>query len=209
MTKAERQAESICKDIEKLQNRLDAHRARLEKKIAKAEKLDALEYKDEWDITENGYRTGDNLKGFSAWFDVCCETREVKEIEKSLEHAKGKLNKVLPIIEDAKADKIEEERMEKMENSFFQMSQKSREEEEAEFQAWLEKFKAECLQDGVIIEDYSGWWISGKTASGKNFALYGNSGFTDRSRHCYTLYIGKTMMFTSGEFATAYRILKK
>lgn len=209
MTQVERKAESIRKDIEKLQKRLDAHKARLAKKIATAEKFDALEYKDEWDKTENGFRTGDNLKEFSAWFDVCCETREVKEIEKSLEHAKEKLNKMLPKLEDDEANRIEEARMERMENSFFQMSQKSKEEHEAEFQAWLKKFKAECLQDGVIIEDYEGWWISGKTASGKNFALYGNNGFTDRSRHCYTLYIGKTMIFTSGEFATAYKMLKK
>lgn len=205
----ERKAESIRRDIEKIQKSLDTHRTRLEKKTAKAAELDALERKAEWDSEESGFRTGDNLKKFSAWFDMYSEAREVEDIEKRLANANERLNKVIPQVEAVAADKIEEDRVNEMESKFYWINHKSKEEREAEYQEWLREFKAECLKDGVVIEECDGWWIAGTTAKGKRFALYGNSGYTERSRHCYTLYIDKKMVFTSGDFSTAYSIIKR
>ena len=49
---------------------------------------------------------------------------------------------------------------------------------------------------------------NGFTPSGKRFTIYGNSGVTIRSRHCYTLYIDGKVIFTSGEFWRCYLNIK-
>ena len=79
----------------------------------------------------------------------------------------------------------------------------------AEYERWLAEFKAECLKDGIIIDNACGTWFDGTAANGKRFYLDRNNGWTDRSWHCYSLTIGGETVFTSGEFNTAYRYLMK
>lgn len=216
MTMIERQVESIRKDIAKLEERLEKHLARLEKKTAAAAKLDALEYKDEWDIGEEirpgvTVRTKENAKKFGAWFDMRGEQHEVEDLKRRLENANKRLAKAMPKAEAEVEKREQDERANEMETKFYNAanSKKSKEEREAEYLAWLEWFKAECLKDGVIVERADGWSVVGLTASGKNFWIYGNNGFSTRSFHCYTLNIDGETIFTSGEFSTCYNRIKR
>lgn len=88
-------------------------------------------------------------------------------------------------------------------------NEKTPEERKAEYEKWLAQFKADCLKDGIVIDKASNSWITGKTKSEKSFCLSINNGFTERSFHCYTLTIDGATIFTSGDFSTAYRYIKK
>lgn len=214
MTMIEKRAESIRKEIEKMNKSLATHKERLEKKTEKAAKLNALEYNEKWDTEGERInecmlrRTPENAKAYGAWWAMRLEKDEVEDLERRIANAKARLAKLLPEVE-AKAEKnAEDERIEEMETKFFNFTTKTAEQRKAEYEAWLKEFKAECLKDGVVIEEVNGWAITGKTKSGKQFGCYGNSGCTERSRHCYTLYIDREMIFTSGDFTTCYRLLK-
>lgn len=216
MTMNEKRVESIRKEIAKLEERLEKHIARLEKKTAVATKLDALEYKDEWDIGEEirpgvTVRTKENAKKFGAWFDMRGEQHEVEDLKRRLENANNRLEKAMPKAEADGEKREQDERANEMESKFYRAanSTKSKEEREAEYLAWLEWFKAECLKDGVIVEHADGWSVGGLTASGKTFWIYGNSGTTLRSWHCYTLRVDGETIFTSGEFSTCYNRIKR
>lgn len=205
MTIIERKAESIRKEIEKYQARLDRNLKLLEKKTAIADKVGAnwtpeefLQHRDK-DMTQ---------KQWAAYFEKGLAEDAVKEAQWRLENAQKRLNQTMPKVEEVEAKKEEDERVNDMENKFYTMSHQSKEEREAEYEAWVKWFKAECLKDGVKIEKINGWGMSGKTKSGKHFVLYGNSGYTERSWHCYTLRIESETIFTSGEFSTAYNKLK-
>lgn len=208
-TMIERQANSISKEIEKLEAKLEKHEAKLAKVTAKAEKMDALEFKEIWNEPnpENPmYRKPEHIKAVSAYMDLVGEQREVEDIKHRLENAKARLNKVMPKVEAVEAEAKDTARIAQIESGWLT---KTAEERKAEYEAWLAQFKAECLKDGIIIEEANAHWISGKTASGKNFIMYINSGFTERSMHCYTLRIESETIFTSGDFATGYRVIRK
>lgn len=205
MTMVEKRAESIRKEIEKLSKSLTTHKARLEKKIVKAEKVNANWTREEF-FQNKDTMTQDQ---WSAYFDKSLEEDEVAEIEKKLANAEKRLANILPEVEAKTEQNAEADRVSDMESKFYHISRKSKEEQEAEYEAWERQFKAECLKDGIKIEEINGWAISGTTKSGKTFGVYGNSGYTERSLHCYTLYIDKQMVFTSGDFSTAYKLLKK
>lgn len=204
-TMVEKKAESIRKEIEKLEKSLARNKGILEKRIAKAEKVNANWSREEFfqhrdtDMTDAQW---------SAYFDKRSAESDIEDITERLENAKKRLSKILPKVEEASAEKAETERLEVMESRFYRAS-KSAEEREAEYQAWLKWFKAECLKDGVVIEEANGWVVYGKTRSGKRFCMFGNSGHTVRSLHCYTLKINGETVFTSGDFSTAYTIVKK
>ena len=202
---AEKKAESIRKEIEKLEKRLARNQGLLEKRIAKAEKVNANWSHEEFFQHRDTDMTQEQ---WAAYFDKYSTEMDIEDIADRLENAKSRLSKILPKVEEVNAEKAEDERLNIMESRFYRAS-KSAEEREAEYQAWLKWFKAECLKDGVEIIEANGWMVFGNTKSGKRFCMFGNSGYTVRSLHCYTLKIDGETIFTSGDFSTAYRIVKK
>jgi len=217
MTMNERQVESIRKEIAKYEEQLAKREAKLAKKYAAAEKLDAVERKAEWDIGEEiqpgvVLRTKENQKKIGAWFSLESAKDEVEETKRHLENAHKRLSKLMPKAEADSEKREQDERADEMESKFFNeahMSEEEKAKRQAEYEAWVKWFKAECLKDGVVIDQINGWYINGTAKSGKPFILYGNSGYTERSRHCYTLRINKEVIFTSGEFSTCYNRIKR
>ena len=209
-TMIERQAASVQKELEKLNARLAREQAKLTKKIAAAEKLNATCTREEWFA---GMREAYNNDQKDAWFEMECAKHDVEDTESHIANAEKRLAKLTGKVEAQQtanaAEAAEVERIGKIEIKML-----SEEEIKAnaarrkeEYEKWLAEFKAECLKDGIIIDEACGRWFSGTTANGKRFHLDGNCGWTVRSRHCYTLTINGNTVFTSGEFVTAYRYL--
>ena len=208
-TMIEKRLASLKKEAEKLQTQLQKRTALLEKKLAKAEKLGIKDWTSE-DFRYHTLTLKDTTdKQYELYFSLSITKNDVKETEERIELNRKALENIIPQVENIKKEQDEDERIANMETKFFQMTAEEKAKREAEYKAWLKWFKAECLKDGVIIEEVTGWGISGKTKSGKSFSLYGNNGFTKRSFHCYTFYLDGQMIFTSGEFGTAYKDLKK
>lgn len=209
-TMIERQAASVQKELDKLNARLTREQARLNKLTAKAEAVGATCTRDEWYA---GMREAYTDEQKDAWFDVACATRDVEDTKSQIENAEKRLAKLTGKVEARKeADEkeaAEVERIGKIEMKMLSEEQikANAARREAEYEKWLAEFKAECLKDGIEIDEACGRWFSGKAANGKRFHLDGNCGWTTRSRHCYTLTINGNTVFTSGEFVTAYRYL--
>lgn len=212
-TMIEKRAENIRKEIAKYEARLARHEAKLVKAKAKAEALDALEWKPIWNETnpENPmYRKAEHIPCVSAFFAYERELDEVEDAKHRLETAKKNLEKILPQVAEVEAVTAECEAIGNIEAKMIRnLPKKSAEELKAEYEAWLAEFKADCLKDGIIIDEATAHFVAGTAKNGKRFALYINNGFTERSLHCYTLRINGETIFTSGDFVTAYRILKK
>ena len=209
-TMIERQAASVQKELEKLNARLAREQAKLAKKTAAAEKLGATCTEHEWYAGKREEYTPE--QGW-AWCEALHAAKDVKDTERQIENAEKRLAKLTGKVEAQQtanaAEAAEVERIGKIEIKML-----SEEEIKAnaarrkeEYEKWLAEFKAECLKDGIIIDEACGRWFSGTTANGKRFHLDGNCGWTVRSRHCYTLTINGNTVFTSGEFVTAYRYL--
>lgn len=199
---AERKVESINKEIEKLQKSLDRNIARLAKKADAADKVDANWTEEEW---FGGKRETATAEQRMAYMDLSIARDEVSDIQRRMANAHTRLAKATGIAENVVAERANAERVSKMDKGIWTAKAMTAE----EFEAWLEGFKADCAADGVLIESYCGWLITGKTKSGNHFGLHLNSGSTFRSLHCYRLNINGETIFTSGEFSTAYAILKR
>lgn len=181
MTANERALQSVNNEIEKLLVRKERCEKALEKKIENAEKLNINVTADEW------FKIRDNVtdKQFAAYFELSIARGNLKEVLKKIENA----NK----------------RKEKAETKVTEIKHKTAEEE-------IERQKAETIEewakDGITVTEITSRYIIGITPSGKRFSIYSNNGFTDRSRHCYTMRIDGETIFTSGEFYRAYRTVK-
>lgn len=188
---------SIMAELEKLNTRLEKAQARLVKKSTAAEKLGVAGWTDEehraWMQTietKNGWLVNkEDVKKNSAWFDLVIAEDDVEEIQRRIAATEKRL---------AKADeKVAEYRaqVEAMEDL------KSKEElQKLEF----EQEQKEWAKDGITLE----YRYTGKTPKGETFLIAGNNGYTERSLHCVTLYIGGETIFTSGEFWRAYAVIK-
>lgn len=208
-TMIEKKMNSIQKEIEKLNKSLERYQGILNKKIEKCEKLGCNWTKEEW----FEYRDNCTPEQDVAHFEMTVANHNVEDTLRRLENANKRLNKITEKFE-AETERIAEEQKEigranEIENAWLSTTKKTLEEREAEYQEWLKKFKAECLKDGVVIEKATNSFIDGTTKSGKSFIMYTNCGITERSRHCYTLNIDGETIFTSGEFYTAYAIVKR
>ena len=201
----EKKAASIQKEIEKYNTQLIRRKALLEKKIQKAEKVganwsdeEAREHMNTW--TQEQY---------AAWFDLSLARDSVKEVEEHIAVATKRLNKLLPELATVEAKVQDDERIDEIKTSFEKsLSLDDYLKAEEEYQKWLKWFKAECLKDGIIIEHYGNHLINGSLKNGKHFSMLINDGYTERSFHCYTLYIDNECIFTSGLFETAYKALR-
>lgn len=190
---------SITAELLKLNARLERAQKALEKKQAKAEKLGVADMDNdahrEWlkgvETNEMGYILNKkDVQKNGAWFDLYSAQREVEDVAKQIANAEKRFDKAeekveayhreLAAVEDLKA---KEELMKK--------------EFEAEQKEWA--------KDGITLERR----YHGITPNGKRFSIEGNSGWTNRSRHCFTLYLeGQGVVFTSGEFWRAYGVVK-
>ena len=201
MTRAEQKVNSIKAEIEKLERSLERYSGLLKKKIEKCEKL-GCNWTDEEMFQK---RDADEMtqEQWSAWFAKSLEEGHVNDTQHRIEAAFRRLEKANEELEKV-AGQIE---LDEMISEKELQWMKSRELKEEEYYRWLSEFKKECLKDGIIIEKADAKFISGKTKNGKRFAMYINSGWTERSRHSYTLNIEGITYFTSGLFETGYKYL--
>lgn len=130
-------------------------------------------------------------------------TKEIEKYTKQLEQRTRRLEKGF-----AQADKIGHPELKEWTGEDERKFRSEFVKAEKEFEEWLKRFKAECLKDGIIIEEYHNAYMYGTTRNGKPFYLEINNGWTTRSLHCYTLKIDGKTMFTSGTFIRAYNYLR-
>lgn len=201
MTMAEKKMNSIQKEIEKLEKSLARYQGLLEKKIAKCEKLNCNWTREEmFDKREKGEMSQEQ---WSAYFDRIIEESHVEDTQRRLENAGKRFGRAVEEYEKVAAKEAEDEEINAKELQWLENSQKN----EEEYYEWLNQFRKECAEDGIIIEEASNNWISGRTASGKKFSMYINEGWTRRSLYSYTLRVNGTVLFTSGLFSTGYKYL--
>lgn len=188
---------SEIKQLEKLQAQLERREKALEKKMATAEKLGVNWTNDEhraWLENEvetmNGFIVKkEDIKKNSAWFDVIRAKSDLEETQRAIEKANARLEKKQKAVEEYR------EEVAKIENL---------KEREKLMKLDFEKEQKEWLKDGIKLEGR----YYGETPNGKRFAIDRNRGVTERSLHCFTLYIDGETVFTSGEFWRAYMIIK-
>ena len=187
---------SLTTEMNKLIEKKARIESKLEKTTAKVEKLDCKwtwEQHREWLInapTENGWLTNkEDVKKNGAWFDWSRAQDDLNEVNGRIERLQSRIEQA-----EVKVDEYHAE-IEKIEDA------KKREE------LWKLEFEAEqkeWAKDNIKLE---GRYV-GTTPSGKRFSIYSNNGWTERSLHCFTLYIGGEVIFTSGEFWRCYLIIK-
>ena len=207
-TMLEKQLNKATNDAEKLKKSLDRHYSLLIKKMAKCEKLAC-----NW--TKAEYHTHNDAKEVTAeqdnaWFEKYCEEEEIADITRRLANAEKYRTKLIAKAEGKAEADAEIERIASIESGWHKMTAEEKTKMQEEYEAWLKQFIVECARDGITISEVNSNAIRGYTAKGERFWLEGNNGFTERSWHCYTLTIAnKGMIFSSGEFAAAYKYLKQ
>lgn len=198
MKRAEITLRSYTTELEKLYTRLEKAEKAYQKKLAQAEKFGVDKMTDEEHAewlrslpSCDGWITDkEAIKKNGAWFDLLLAKDHIEEIKGRIESAERRFLKAEQAVEEYRreietiTDLKEKEKLLKLD---------------------LEQEKAEWLKDGIILEAR----YIGKTPSGKKFWISRNHGFTERSFHCWTLYIGGETIFTSGEFWRAYGIIKQ
>ena len=203
MTMAEKKMNSIQKEIEKLEKSLARYKGLLEKKVAKCEKLNCNWTREEmFDKREKGEMSQEQ---WSAYFDRIIEESHVEDTEDRLNNAGKRFSKAVEEYEKVATKEAEDEEINAKELQWLENSQKH----EDEYYVWLNQFRKECAKDGILIDKATNAYLYGHTASGKEFSMYINDGFTLRSLHSYTLRVNGVVLFTSGLFSTGYKYLKK
>lgn len=201
MTMAEKKMNSIQKEIEKLEKSLNRYKGILEKKIAKCEQLDCNWTREQMFEKREGNEM--SQEQWSAWFDKSLAENNVEDTQRRLENAGKRFEKAVVEYEKVAEKTAEDEGISAKELEWLEASQKN----EEEYYKWLEQFRRECAEDGILIDKATSAYIYGNTTSGKQFSLYINSGYTFRSLHSYTLRVNGVVLFTSGLFSTAYKYL--
>lgn len=181
MTQEERRQQSLEKELEKLSTRKEKALKKLDKKTAAAEKAGINLSFEEWCKVRD-----------TATPEQCAAHLEMYSAQRELEDIERRINVLSKEHENVSA---------KVEKRNERISKEEAERRKAEeIERWLE--------DGIVVERMDSNTICGKTPKGKRFAIHGNHGFAQRSRHCFTLYIDYEMIFTSGEFCRAYSAVK-
>lgn len=190
---------SNMKELEKLSAKLERAQKALAKKQAAAEKAGVAEWTKEQHIdwlkgvetTEWGFIANKaDIKKNGAWIDLMMAQDALEEVEGQIENAERRFEKA-----ERKLSHYREE----------QAAIRCLKDKEALWKVEFEQEQREWAKDGITLEER----YRGLTPAGRGFSIVGNSGWTDRSRHCFTLYIeGRGCVFTSGEFWRAYREIK-
>lgn len=183
-------------ELEKLTARKEKAEAKLQKARAKAEKLNATwtdeEHRAWMDTVEKVNCFIANKKDIernAAWFNLSMAEDEVEEVTKAIERAEDRFEKTETEVETYR------------EQVKAQMSAKAYEDL---MKVTFEEEQKEWAKDGVNLEGR----YYGETPKGERFYIEGNHGFTERSRHCFTLTISGETIFTSGEFWRCYSVIK-
>jgi len=184
-------------ELEKLTARKERAEAKLQKATEKAEKLGVAEwsmedfraYVDTMEVKDGWFTDKKQVEKKSAWSDRWSAERELNEINASIERAEDRFEKTETEVETYR------------EQVKAQMSAKAYEDL---MKVTFEEEQKEWAKDGVKLEGR----YYGETPNGKRFDIYGNHGFTERSRHCFTLTICGETIFTSGEFWRCYSVIK-
>lgn len=201
MTMAEKKMNSIQKEIEKLEKSLARYQGLLEKKIAKCEKLGCNWSDEEFFVKRDANEVTQEI--WNAWFDKSIEESHVEDTQRRLENAAKRFEKAVAEYEKVAEKAEEDEKIKAKELQWLENRQKS----EEEYYEWLNQFKKECAEDGILIKEACKSYIRGYTTSGKNFSMYINDGWTKRSLYSYTLRVNGVVLFTSGLFSTGYKYL--
>lgn len=211
----EKQVTTAQNELQKLNARLERAEKAYAKKLANAEKLNVANmtndehraWLDTVPTTQDGWiLSKEDIKRNGAWFDLIHAKSNLAEVKEAIEKASKKLADLTNKAEGKAEQNAKAERITRLESEWLAMTA---EERKAEYEKWLEAFKAECLKDGIVIEYATRFGITGTTAKGHRFAMQINNGFTQRSWHCYTLTVNGQTIFTSGDFSTAYNCIKK
>lgn len=186
------------KELEKLNARLERQEKALEKKLANAVKLgvdkwtidDYKEFMNSVEIVNYFIVNKEDIKKNSAYLDLDRANDDVEDTKRQIEHAEKRLAKA--------EDEV---------NAYYAEVEKIADLKAKEelFKKRFEEEQKEWAKDGITLEER----YNGKTPSGKQFWIGGNRGFTNRSWHCFTLYIDGVCIFTSGEFWRCYVTIKK
>lgn len=197
MKKIEITLRSTTAELEKL----IARKERAEKKLAKAEaKVDQLncrwtndEHREFLNNVESvdGWMTNkEEIKRNGAWYDWIGAKRELEDVTERIEKASTRVEKAQQEVEEylEEVRKIEDVK-----------------EKERLWKLEFEEEQKEWAKDGITLDGR----YNGKTPNGKPFGIWGNNGVTERSRHCFTLYIDREVIFTSGEFWRCYMEIKR
>lgn len=187
---------STAAEVEKLLARKERIEKKLEKALAKVEKLGCKwtpEERRAWfDTVEtaNGWMTNKKeIEMNGAWMDWHGAEYDLEDINQRIERLSARLDKQVEEVEsyhkeiEAIADAKNREELHKVS---------------------LEQEQKEWAKDGITLENR----YYGTTPGGKRFYIYKNNGWTDRSRHCFTLAIDGDTIFTSGEFWRCYLTVK-
>ena len=205
MTQIERMLKRCENDIAKAQKGIDRCTKWNEKKEAKCVKLNCL-----WTTFEEfaTHRDTDMTQPqYAAYVDWSMNLKQIKEYEHNLAVAQREYDKLQGRYNTACEAAEFEDHVNNMENSWSQSV--NLEEEHEKYLRWLEQFKADCLKDGIVINEATNNYISGLSKQGEKFVMYINNGWTERSNHSYTLRVDGETVFTSGLFSTGYRYLMK
>ena len=185
------------RELEKLNNQLDRAKKSYEKKYANAVKCGVAgwtrEEYNEWLAnveTVNFFIVNkEDVKLNKAYTDMMYAEMELQDIEERVANAEKRLEKADEKVQQyyAELEKIDDLKAKEG------LAKKTFEEEQKEW-----------AKDGITLESR----YYGTTPKGNKFLIYGNSGFTNRAMHCFTLYINGSEIFTSGEFWRAYSVIK-
>ena len=205
MTQTEKMLNRCQNDIIKAQKGIDRCTKYNEKKEAKCIKLNCL-----WTTFEEFVRHRDSdmtNEQYAAYFDWSLNQNHIKEYEHNLERAQREYDKLMGRYNTEAEEQALTEHINGMENSWAQSIDWQAEHEK--YLKWLERFKVDCLKDGITIDEATNNYINGFSKKGERFVMYINNGWTERSFHSYTLRIAGETIFTSGLFSTGYRYLMK
>lgn len=189
---------STTAELEKLEAREAKAEARLQKAIHKAEKLNAdfptveayRAWMDTVETDENGWILSKaDIDRNGAYRDMSMAQDDLNDIRDRIAKAEARVEKA-----QVEVDAYHTEMRKQLDREAFEKLM------EAEF----EKEQKEWAKDGVKLEGR----YYGETPKGERFWIEGNNGFTERSRHCFTLTIGGRTIFTSGEFWRCYATIK-
>ena len=184
-------------ELEKLTAKKERAEEKLQKATAKAEKMGVAEwsmedfraYVDTMDSKDGWFTDKKQIEKKAAWSDRWSAERELQEIIESIERAENRFEKTEVEVETYRA-KVKSEMDAKAYEELMKVS--------------FEQEQKEWAKDGINLEKR----YLRTTPNGKRFWIEGNHGFTERSRHCYTLTIDGETIFTSGEFWRCYSVIK-
>lgn len=184
-------------ELEKLNAKLERAEKTYEKKLAAAQKMGVADWTcDQYRAwmntveTRNGWIVNKaDVKKNGAWSDLWDAGRELEDIKERIERAEARFEKAQQEIDEYRAE-VEKIADLKRKEELFKLE--------------FEKEQKEWAKDGIKLERR----YAGETPNGNRFCIERNWGFTERSLHCYTLYINGNVVFTSGEFWRAYGIVR-